>query len=558
MSNLDKSVLQINSMATGVAQLQGELDALEREINRLEINISSLTPVYDDEGNDLNEATRNYAQSRLRELESLRNDLNSRINVLQYNATQMSSAYQEQSRNAQKKSEDILQAKTAVFDKIASMKFGKSVASYSDAAAQRAKSYSDEARVYSSLANAASVASKGITTGNIDTTIANRGNFRFSNTKLGAGDMAEVNVSDAVSAQQIEQNVNKKKMRTNPVGGDWISTAVLISLGDNTKKLNDISAVPLIEKDKNLDEGDLDEQYGKMYDIDLNQMKELRKDGNLIYCSDGKSIGLTSGNVVNGDSKKGESDENKYVNDISVFRSLSERNVQKQKLSSQNKIEWNGKPGDSYCKVKDDAKFRIYNKADKSYIVLTGKELSKSMIERFGTDVVQYNGGEPDFEPFQHMFTVEKMNEFLQRKYGDEKMCVASDVSGSVYVEGMDTNRDKTFATATDEIAKKLGVSKEDVEDYMRENNLTWHECGDLHTIRAIPSDINQVFGHTGGIGIKKDIVAIAVGIKRKYGSKFILVRKQHSYEGTDKMDLILDINRKENRKIKKAIFGKK
>ena len=42
------------------------------------------------------------------------------------------------------------------------------------------------------------------------------------------------------------------------------------------------------------------------------------------------------------------------------------------------------------------------------------------------------------------------------------------------------------------------------VRSYMKQHHLVWHECGDGHTMLAIPEAINQAFVHTGGIGLQK------------------------------------------------------
>ena len=53
------------------------------------------------------------------------------------------------------------------------------------------------------------------------------------------------------------------------------------------------------------------------------------------------------------------------------------------------------------------------------------------------------------------------------------------------------------------DIFEMLGkVSKKDIEEYMKKKDLTWNEFGDRKTIQIIPTEINQVFSNTGGIGI--------------------------------------------------------
>lgn len=51
--------------------------------------------------------------------------------------------------------------------------------------------------------------------------------------------------------------------------------------------------------------------------------------------------------------------------------------------------------------------------------------------------------------------------------------------------------------------AGKVGAIT-DIKQYMAENELVWHECGDGITVIAIPVLINRCFAHTGGIAINR------------------------------------------------------
>jgi NAD+--asparagine ADP-ribosyltransferase len=41
----------------------------------------------------------------------------------------------------------------------------------------------------------------------------------------------------------------------------------------------------------------------------------------------------------------------------------------------------------------------------------------------------------------------------------------------------------------------------EDIADWREDNRYTWHELNDLETIQLVPSKINSVFKHFGGVG---------------------------------------------------------
>ena len=240
-----------------------------------------------------------------------------------------------------------------------------------------------------------------------------------------------------------------------------------------------------------------------------------------------------------------------------IMRDVLEENVTKQKLPSARRVEWleEGASGESSCRLREDAELKIHDKASNSDITYTGKEFAEHMKEAYGTDIVNYSHREPDFTPFEHEFTNEKINEFMQQKYGSEWENSEGTSEGHVQLEHMDTKRNGgTFSQASDIIAERLGISREDVEDYMKSNNLTWHECGDRHTVRAIPSEINQAFGHTGGIGLQQDVEALAESINRVTGDH-ITLEKGFLNGKIENLGEAIQGMHERNREVKKELF---
>lgn len=182
-------------------------------------------------------------------------------------------------------------------------------------------------------------------------------------------------------------------------------------------------------------------------------------------------------------------------------------------------------------------------------------KIKAAMKEKYGTDIVNYHHREPDFTPFEHEFTNERINDFMQQKYGTEWENIKAVSEGNVQLEHMDTKRNGgTFSQASDIVAEKLGISREDVDDYMKANNLTWHECGDRHTVRAIPSEINQAFGHTGGIGLQQDMEAMAENIHRMNGDD-ITLKRDFLTGDTENLGEAISGTQERNRAIKKELF---
>lgn len=115
----------------------------------------------------------------------------------------------------------------------------------------------------------------------------------------------------------------------------------------------------------------------------------------------------------------------------------------------------------------------------------------------YGIEGVVYRNKEPDFAPFE------------------------DSVLGHVEVSKMADNRSKTYADAYEQILQRSDCpfnTRQEIIDYMQQKGLTWHECSDRKTIRAIPTEINAAFPHSGGISTEKSVQAIRKAIGTEYG----------------------------------------
>ena len=237
---------------------------------------------------------------------------------------------------------------------------------------------------------------------------------------------------------------------------------------------------------------------------DINSSEELRRQVRLDSKSD---IGIEEASAELSDS-----------GDM-LMRDVVEQNVAHQKLPGSDRAYWSNpdSPGDGVCHLRDDAILNYSEKSDGTKVSCTGAEFKKHMREQYGQDYVEYSHREPDFSPFEQAFTVDDFNAFLGEKYGDNAVLIGAehqDHPGHVHVDRMGIDRNDTYSQAVGQIRDALGVPERDIYDYMKSRNLTWHECGDRKTIRAIPTEINQVFTHTGGIGVEKDVRALQEHIR--------------------------------------------
>ncbi|NBJ71720.1 MULTISPECIES: HNH endonuclease, partial [Clostridia] len=103
----------------------------------------------------------------------------------------------------------------------------------------------------------------------------------------------------------------------------------------------------------------------------------------------------------------------------------------------------------------------------------------KKYLDEADVDGVEYKNGMPDFSPFS---------------------------KGEVKLENMTNDRKSNFSTADEELAKKWSTPEQkwtadDIADWREDNKYTWHELNDLETIQLVPSKINSVFKHLGGVG---------------------------------------------------------
>ena len=203
-----------------------------------------------------------------------------------------------------------------------------------------------------------------------------------------------------------------------------------------------------------------------------------------------------------------DDDELKQKRDANIIRDVLDQNVTTQRKLSDSRAMWNVERDveKENCILKDDAEFKVRYKSSDENIIYSGKEFKEYMNKKYGQDYVTYSHREPDFEPFEQVIDKADFEEFLFDKYG-EHISVQDVPDGHFNIEHMESDRKNTYNVANGHCIDVMGVdiSQKDIEEYMKQKDLTWHECGNRQTIRMVPTEINQVFAHTGGIGIEKD-----------------------------------------------------
>lgn len=216
-----------------------------------------------------------------------------------------------------------------------------------------------------------------------------------------------------------------------------------------------------------------------------------------------------------------------------LMKDVVDQNISKLVLPNNGTWSDETKIGNSNFLVSDDAEIK-WNKNGPHFC--TGKELKDWLENNYGVSSVSYSHKEPDFSPFQ-----------------DQNI-------GEIKVDKMSTDRsggEGTFKQAENIAAERMNISVPELQKYMSKNELTWHECADRHTIRAIPTRINAAYKHSGGISMEKSVESIRFTLKDQFGTtKFSLQRESLTGTVTGLSDA-LDYQRNAFKQTKKNLFGK-
>jgi len=182
---------------------------------------------------------------------------------------------------------------------------------------------------------------------------------------------------------------------------------------------------------------------------------------------------MTPNELLSKSEKNGIAGNNKEINSI-------KSEIEKFKLMNnflpREGGEWNGEEGNSIWKPNRDEIPKRPPGNEKTW----GEILDKYEIEG-----IEFKDGEPDFSPVSE---------------------------GTVEIEDFTEDRNANFTQADEKLAEqwtKEGKdgkewSAQDVKNYRKENNLTWHERSDMKTLDLVPQEIHGNIPHSGGISAIK------------------------------------------------------
>lgn len=161
------------------------------------------------------------------------------------------------------------------------------------------------------------------------------------------------------------------------------------------------------------------------------------------------------------DQNEGESSE---VNsrDSELYSTYDERIKQTPKEGT-DRGEWDGPRGESTFYPPDDSS-------------------ASEILSKYSMDGIAYEDGIPDFSE-----------------------CSES----TVKIDGMTENRAENFKQCDAKCAEQWNKEKRDgrtdwtpndVKEWRRENGYSWHERNDMETCDLVPTEVNDYFGHLGGV----------------------------------------------------------
>lgn len=108
------------------------------------------------------------------------------------------------------------------------------------------------------------------------------------------------------------------------------------------------------------------------------------------------------------------------------------------------------------------------------------------ILKKYEVDGIEFKDGEPDFTPFSE---------------------------GTVEIEDFTDDRNANFTQADEKLAEQWTAEKkdgkdwsaQDVKEYRRENQLSWHERSDMKTLDLTPQEVHGNVPHSGGISALKN-----------------------------------------------------
>jgi len=139
--------------------------------------------------------------------------------------------------------------------------------------------------------------------------------------------------------------------------------------------------------------------------------------------------------------------------------------------------EWCGKAGDSTWLPSEEEIPKRPPSNEKTW---------SEILKKYEVDGIEFKDGEPDFTPFSE---------------------------GTVEIEDFTDDRNANFTQADEKLAEQWTTegkdgkewTAQDIKEYRKENQLSWHERSDMKTLELTPQEVHGNVPHSGGISALKN-----------------------------------------------------
>lgn len=139
--------------------------------------------------------------------------------------------------------------------------------------------------------------------------------------------------------------------------------------------------------------------------------------------------------------------------------------------------EWCGKVGDSTWLPSEEEIPKRPPSNEKTW---------SEILKKYEVDGIEFKDGEPDFTPFSE---------------------------GTVEIEDFTDDRNANFTQADEKLAEQWTTegkdgkewTAQDIKEYRKENQLSWHERSDMKTLELTPQEVHGNVPHLGGISALKN-----------------------------------------------------
>lgn len=166
-----------------------------------------------------------------------------------------------------------------------------------------------------------------------------------------------------------------------------------------------------------------------------------------------------------------------YFADAKELRQIQEFSTEK--MLPKEGGEWSGEKGNSIWQPHLDEAPKKPEGNNKTWC---------EILEPYNKEGVEFKENEPDFSPFAEISV--KIDDFSDKR--NANFTQADEICAEQWSKENKDNKQWT---------------PDDMQEYRKENNLSWHERSDMRTLDLVPQEIHGNIPHSGGISAYKNTI---------------------------------------------------